>query len=327
MPKAETSLSQLLYDLRRIEEHREKLSEKKIRKIYKQLLKELKTFIAEAYTLYASDKGLTVADLQRNARMAWFIEEIERNCNNLLPEVAKEIQDVAQEAYEVCYMGMADAVAYSVDLTALGVRPEVMTATMNNNITKLTLPVLLEKNRKEIVYEIKQTLAIGLMNGERYETMARKLTERLDISYGKATRIVRTESHRNIESGFLECAEHLSEGLEGSGYIYAATWRNMGDERVRPQQRRKTAKGWKNSYNKNGADHIILEGQTVKVGEKFDLGTYNGKKVEAKAPSLSGVAAHDCNCRCFLTYDLLTVEEFAERTNQTPEQVRKKYNM
>lgn len=327
MPKAETSLNQLLHDLRRIEEHREKLSEKKIRKIYKQLLKELKTFIAEAYAMYAGDKGLTVADLQRNARMAWFLEEIDKNCNNLLPEVSKEIQAMANEAYEVCYMGMEHAVRNSLDLAALSVRPEVMTASVNNNITKLTLPILLEKNRKEITYEIKQTLTIGLMNGERYETMARKLTERLDISYGKANRIVRTESHRNIESGFLDCAEHLSEGLEGSGYIYAATWRNMGDERVRPQKRIKTAKGWKTSYSKNGANHIILEGQTVKVGEKFDLGYYKGKKVEAKAPSLSGVAAHDCNCRCFLEYNLMTVEEFAAATNQTPAQVRKKYSI
>ena len=34
MPKSKQSLNELLYDLKRIEEHREKLSEEKIRKIY-----------------------------------------------------------------------------------------------------------------------------------------------------------------------------------------------------------------------------------------------------------------------------------------------------
>lgn len=328
MPKSETSLNELLHELRRIEEHREKLSEKKIRKIYKQLLKEIRAFVAEAHALYANGEGrLSVADLQRHSKLAWFLEEIEKNCNFLLPEVTKEIEEAVTEAYEVCYLGMADAVAYTADLSALGVRPEVMTQTINNNITKLTLPALLEKHRKEITYEIKQTLTNGLMNGERYSVMARKLTEKLDISYGKANRIVRTECHRNIEAGFMDCAEHLNEGLDGSGYIYSATWRNMGDERVRPQRRYKTKKGWKTSKREGEADHLKMEGVTVKVGEMFDLGTYKGRKVTAKAPSLSGVAAHDCNCRCFLEYNLYTVEEFAEATKQTPEQVRKKYNM
>ena len=44
----------------------------------------------------------------------------------------------------------------------------------------------------------------------------------------------------------------------------------MNDERVRPQQRRKTKKGWKTSYSKNGANHMKMEGVTVAVGEQFD---------------------------------------------------------
>lgn len=314
MPKAETSLSELLHEIRRIEEHREVLTEKKIRKIYKQLLKEVNAFVAETYTLYADESGaLTVAGLQRYAKLAWYIEEIERCCNSYLPDVSAEIKELVYEAYDKCYAGMAEAVNKAYDLTALNVRPEVMQTTIGNNIVKLTLPAILEKNRKEIVYEIKQTLSIGLMNGERYETMSRKLAERLDISYGKANNIVRTESHRNVEGGFMDCAEHLSEGLEGSDYIYAATWRTMEDERVRPQRRYKTKKGWKTAYSKNGANHVKMEGVTVKAGDLFDLG--NG--VKAKAPSHSGVAAHDCRCRCFLEYNLMTLKEFEEATGKT----------
>lgn len=44
MPKAEKSLKQILYDIRRIEEHRAYLSEKKIRRIYQSLLKDLQGF-------------------------------------------------------------------------------------------------------------------------------------------------------------------------------------------------------------------------------------------------------------------------------------------
>ena len=40
----------------------------------------------------------------------------------------------------------------------------------------------------------------------------------------------------------------------------------------------------------------------------------------------SGVAKHDCNCRCYLEYNLLTLQEFAGATNQSVDEVREKYN-
>ena len=123
MPKAETSLSELLHEIRRIEQHREVLSERKIRKIYKQLLKELRGTIGETYTLYAGENGaLTVADLQRNAKLAWYLEEIEKSCNHYLPDVSAEIQDVVKQTYANCYAGMAKSVENSYDLSALNVQ-------------------------------------------------------------------------------------------------------------------------------------------------------------------------------------------------------------
>ena len=47
--KIMTALEKDLYQLRRIEEHREKASEKEIRKLYKNLLKELQSYLADIY--------------------------------------------------------------------------------------------------------------------------------------------------------------------------------------------------------------------------------------------------------------------------------------
>lgn len=313
MPEPKTSLNELLYEIRRIQEHREILSEKKIRKIYKSLVKDLNAFLGEYYVKYANDEGaLTVAILQEKAKLAKFLEEIADNVNFFTPRVHREIAQLVDQTYKACYDGMNRAVkkAYSLDgLT--DVRPEVMKRTIENNIEKLTLPALLEKHRKEIVYDIKQTLAIGLMNGDRYETMANRLTERIDISYGKATNIVRTESHRNVEGGFNDCAKEISNNLEGSGLVYVKKWVTMKDERVRPQRRYKTKSGWKTSISRNGANHIKMDGVTVKATDKFKLepGVY------AECPGMSGTARNDCRCRCFLEYDLITQEEY-ERMKQ-----------
>lgn len=307
-----------------MEEHREQLTKKKLQKIYRQLYRQLNEMVSEAYVAYADGEGrLSMAALQEQARLAWFLEEIDKACKEYLPQVGAEVQDLVETAYRQAFAGMSEAFNQGYDLAELGLNPFVAEAALQNDVVKLTLPPLLEKNRNEIAYEIKQVFNIGLMNGERYETMARRLQERLDVSYGKAENIVRTEGHRNTEKGFVDCGEQIQQGLTGSDLIYASTWRTMQDQRVRPQQRRKTKKGWKTSYSKNGANHMKMEGQTVRVGESFDL----GGGVKAKAPGLSGVAAQDCRCRCFAEYNLMTVAEFAQATGQSEEKIREKYGI
>lgn len=331
MPKSKTSLNALLYDIRRIAEHREKLSEKKIQAIYRNLMKELKSFIADEYEKYADENGrLYVSYLDAQNHKAKFLEEIAKNVEGFSPEIKQEIMTLVNDTYSTSYKGMISALK-EADMTGklaevskdLAVNNNVLKRAINNNISKLTLPAVLQKHRGEVIYQIQQALNIGLMQGDRYETMAKRITERLGVSESKAKNIVRTETHRNIEGGFMDCAEHLQEGLDGSELIYAATWRNMGDERVRPNRRVKTKKGWKTVRGSGTANHINMEGKTVKAGEMFTFS--DGTKT--KAPSESGVAAHDCNCRCFLEYNLMTVEEFAKATKQTEAEVRKKYNM
>lgn len=331
MPKAEQSLNEILYDLRRIEEHRELLTEKKIRKIYTSLMKELNAFLADEYMNYADENGaLPYTLLQGKSREARFLEEIVKRVDNIAPELKKEIIALVEETYTNCYIGMQKAVLTATNTKKLAklmkgttLRPEVLKQTLNNNITKLTLPHILEKNRQEIIYQIKQELTIGMINGDRYETMARKISERVNVSYSKATNIVRTESHRNVECGFMDCAETIAKDTEGSGIIYTATWRTMQDERVRPQTGIKKGRKAKQQKRRNTADHTAMEGITIIVGDKFKLKPTGS----TKCPSMSGIAAQDCQCRCFIEYDILTVDEFNALSNKqiNNKELAKKY--
>ena len=325
------SLENLLYDIRRIAEHREVLTEKKIQSIYKSLMKDLRSGLAETYEKYSDKDGrLYMANLDAKRKRAAFLQEIVNNVDNITPSLRKEMENLIDETYAATYKGMSEAVLKAdtrgilAEISSdIAVQPDVLKQAVKNNVSKLTLPAVLEKHRGEIIYQIQQTLTIGLINGYRYDQMAKKIVERVGVSETKAKNIARTEHHRNVESGFMDCAEHIQSGLDGSDLIYAATWRTMKDERVRPQQMRKTKSGWKKSYSKNSANHVKMEGVTVKAGELFDL----GDGVKAKAPSQSGVAAHDCNCRCFTSFNLMTVEEFAKATGMTESAVRKKYGM
>lgn len=311
------ALDKYLVEVKRVEESRGKGADKEIRSLYKSLLKKLNSFIGEYYTKYSDDNGvLNVAILQQNAKYASFLEEVDKNIKEVTPAISKTIKSTVEKTYKACFEGMINGFSNSAgdskfkdSFNGLSIKPEVLKAAVENPISGLTLPERLQKHRQDVIYDIRQSISNSLMTGERFDTTSKKLVERLDISYGKANRIVRTESHRVQEKGLLDGAEAIGDKVKDDGLIYAAIWRNMGDEKVRPNVRVHTSKGWKTYKSKTKANHIKMEGQVVEVGGHFDLG--NG--VKAKSPGESGTPENDCNCRCYLDYEMMTVEEFKER--------------
>lgn len=325
------SLASLLYDLRRIEAHREVLTEKKIEKIYSSLRKDLNAMLADEFIEHADPNGaLFYGSVEEKIREARFLEEISTRVSSITPELQAEIEDLCEKVYTDCYKGLYKAVTATEDgaeaaaaLSTIKANPRIIKQMYENGITKLTLPPLLERQRADIVYQIKQELTIGMINGDRQDVIAKKISERLDFSMKKANNIVRTETHRNIETGMYDSAVSVNEGLQGSDLVLVKIWRTMKDERVRPQQRRKTKKGWKTTRSKNGADHMKMEGVAVLADEDFKL----EPQVKAKCPSQSGVARHDCNCRCFVEYKVMKRSEYEKMTaKDTVKNVAKSYD-
>ena len=303
-----TNLEKYLFQLRRIEQHRGDTAEKEIRKIYKGLLKELQSYLSDVYMNYSEEDLLNYGMLAKAGMDARFLEEVEQRINDITPKVASEISKTVAATYEACYEGMQFAVEELVkDRKQLldtfsvvrAVTPDVIKAAVNNPISGLTLNDTLEKHRKDIIYDIKRNIGVGLTNGDRYTTMAKRISESLDGDYKKSIRIVRTETHRVRESGFNDAATELNNALKNgtSGYVMAKTWHTMQDNRVRPS-RQKRAK-----YN-----HIKMDGVTIPIDDLFELPS----GATCKAPSQTGVAGEDINCRCYLSYDLVLASELTK---------------
>ena len=295
---ADYDLDRLLVQIRRIEEHREKGAEAEIRKTYQALLQDLRHYLADEYTRYAEDDQLTYEILQRHGAYARFQEEVEQKINDISPEIRRSICSTVEQTYEYTYNGMVESVKKVVmnPAIAAGLKactPDVIRRAVENPVSKLTLNDRLEKHRKEIVYDIKQNITVGLMNGDRYTTMANRIKQSVDGDYKKAIRIARTETHRVREAGNHDAAVSVNGALKDSttGLQMVKTWRTMKDERVRPAK----AKGRNRQYN-----HRKMDGVTVPVDEEFVLPS--GAKT--KAPGQSGVAGEDINCRCYLSYGL-----------------------
>lgn len=314
-------LDYYLAQARRIAEHREAGAEKELRKLYKGMLKDLQQFMSETYIQYAEDDKLTFAMLQTAGYDARFLDEIEQRLNIATPAAAKQLRELVEETYTAAYDGMIRGVQKvaqgepleEVFAEFVAITPEQIKAAVENPISGLTLSDTLEKNRRDIIYSIKREIGVGLMNGDRYTTMARRISERLDGDYKKAVRIARTEAHRVREAGNNDAATEVDEALKrgSTGLRFVKVWKTMQDERVRPQRRRKGKKGWNTTIGR-GANHMALNGQTVLQDEPFDL----GDGVTAMAPGQSGVAAHDIECRCYVSRITMTDAEFFEATGR-----------
>lgn len=307
-------LAELFADMQRIEEHRTLTSEKQIRKLYKEMLTDLQGFLGVEYAKYSEDDALTYTTLARKGEHARFLEEVQARVNNIMPKVNKTINDVVEKMYKTAYDGMVNAVSKAVNdkeltklLKGIVLTPaQVIKAAVNNPVSKLTLSKTLEKNRKQIVYNIKQTVTVGIMNGDRMSTMARKIQNDVDQNYRKAMLISRTEVHRVRETGHNDACSSIDNTLSeaGSEYRMVKIWKSMRDEKVR-----KTSK----------ADHRKMEGQVVLQDEDFDL----GRGVTAPCPGQSGTAYNDCNCRCYVSHDLMNDEEFFQATGRHFKKIEK----
>lgn len=305
-----SNLEKYLFELRRIAEHRTEGVEDEIRKVYKKVLKELNAYIGDLFIKYSEDGVLDYSMLYRAGLDARFLDEVDLQIDDISAVERQQIRDLVRDTYRECYEGMlssVDVAAGNMELvkqslaSVEAVRPEAVAFMVNNPVHGLTLNDRLEKKRRDVIYNIRQEISVGISNGDRYETIANRVAGTLEGDYKKAVRIARTEAHRAIEQGNHDCAVNINDALKrgSSGMVMVKTWKTMKDERVRPNRRYKTKKGWKNG--KPGKyDHQKMEGVTIPVDEVFTLPS--GAKTNA--PGQSGVAGEDINCRCYLSYKL-----------------------
>lgn len=299
-------LAEYFAQLRRVEKSRSAKAEKNIQLIYKEMLKNLREFLGVQYAKYAEDDALTYSALASKGRYARFLEEVQQQVDGIIPKVNREITSTVTEMYDTAYQGMVRAVSRSANNKELEerlkgltlTRPEVIKAATTNPVAGLTLSSTLEENRKKIIYDINKNVTIGIMNGDRMSTMANRIKSSVDENYRKAMLIARTEVHRVRETGHNDAAMDIDNALSSSTeYRLVKTWKNMQDNAVRRTEL---------------ANHWVMEGKTVLMDEEFDLG--NG--VFAPCPGQSGTAYNDCNCRCYLSHDLVSDAEFFELTGR-----------
>jgi uncharacterized protein with gpF-like domain len=284
-----SNLDKTTEQLEKLLDERIEGSERAVAKRYTLLLDEIKKEIAKLYEQYETDGVLTYAEMAKYDRLKKFLAYINHLLTKNYNDVKQSIYDTLNEVYTVAYYQMAWAIETDTlsKLAYSTVTPETITKTIENPIAGLTLSETLEKNRRNIIYKIQQEVTQGLVRGETYRTMAKRLTDTLEGDVRKAARIVRTESHRCSQQAQLDSAVHASK----HGVVTMKEWGSMEDRRVR----------------KGDSNHRKLDGKKIPLDASFDDGLSEGL-----APGqLMGVnsARSNINCRCILFYSVEKVEK------------------
>jgi hypothetical protein len=252
------------------------LTEKELIKAYSSTLKEIKAYMASLYEKYGTADGLTYTEMQKYKRMVTLEEEMKKRILLLSGKNAKVLEQSLKDIYELAYYGTGfslDSAIFDDTGTNIGYLPvseDVVIASIQNPISGLTLSERLEKNRINLVYSIKQELTQGLMLGESYQKMAKRLKASFEGDAAKAIRVAQTESHRVKSAGRYNSMQVAQD----KGINLKKRWISTLDKKTR-------------------RTHQHLDSKEIGVEEMFKS---NGN--EALYPGSFGVAKEDINCRC-----------------------------
>ena len=245
---------------------------KELQKAYKDSLALTKKELEKYYKQFSKKGELTLAEMQKYDRLRKMQKDLDAAILELSRTQAKEVQSLLFEVYSEGYdrMGWLAEQATGINLRWYVLPKDYIKKAIQNPVSGLTLNEILEKNRQEILWRIRQEVTQGLIRGESYFKTADRLKAALEDNYVKATRIVWTESHRCKEQAQLEAMQKLQEkGVEAK-----RRWVATLDEKTRDT-------------------HRALDGQTEDKDGYFHI-----RGLRTKGPGMFGVASEDCNCRC-----------------------------
>lgn len=166
---------------------------------------------------------------------------------------------------------------------------------VNMPVAGKTLSKRLYQNRKMLAKVTSDAIINGMLNGDGYKVIAKRISDLTEASYKQALRIAITEAGR-VQSITTQKGYEESEKL---GIKMEKVWLATLDRKTRN-------------------DHRKLDGQTVGINEKFKVPDFD---YYAEGPRMFGIAREDINCRCTTIVKVNDVSPELRKDNVTKDYV------
>lgn len=197
--RAELKLQKLETDQNKIE--------KKLKKHYKEMIKQLKKELA------ALRADGTLTDFQE-FRMEGTIASVEV----ILDEMARNEEQILEEGMIQVFKDTAKIEQAGLEISFNTVNDNLIRETLKTNWSGLTFSERIWDNRRKLATKIKETMMQGLVRGDSLQTMSQHLADLLNKDFNRAMRLMHTEtcwiqceaSRRQYEEDGVEQYEYLA---------------------------------------------------------------------------------------------------------------------
>jgi hypothetical protein len=267
---------------------------------------ELKSKIAVIYEKHSRGGKLTLDELQKYNRMKNLMESIRLQFIELGKKMVKNIEKVLTNEYEFGWLKSGYMMEVVIGNKGFGIlNPKLISKAVQNQFVGFTISQRVTNLIGDIVGNIRQAIIRGLIQGESYPTMVKRIIEIGDKNAWMVQRIIRTEAHRIQNQANLD----ITEEAISKGHNLEKYWVTAQDEAVRDT-------------------HSAMHNQKADKEGYF----YSPSGARTKAPGGFGVPEEDINCRCgFLTklidFDEITYskegfKKWLERNGRSPKDIQ-----
>lgn len=260
-------------------------TDKALAEIYAQARVNIKSELSWYYEKYANGDGvLTYAEMSKYNRLVNLNAFLENEMRILGRAVDDEIKTLVKETYESAFFEYGAAIDSQYDGTISFSQPRAddLRSLINEpNVSGTSLANTLSVNRYNALLYERQTITQGLLQGETYVKMAKRIQEATEKSFNDSLRIARTEAGRAQSEGQARAYDEAEE----QGIEIIKTW-VARHRNTRPE------------HNKLDGTHPDKDGYWYSTDPK------TGKKAKTRYPHGFGVAGLDINCACIVTAQL-----------------------
>lgn len=249
-----------------------KNTEKELLQAYSKALKEIRKALALAYEKHGTKGKLEYFEMAKYNRLANLEKQISEEIRKLTGKNAMTLKKGIAEGFEESFYRTAFALETTVE-AKLGfglLDPKVIEAAVNNPLDRIGWKDRHKDNQAQLVKQLKQEIAQGLIQGKSYQEMAKSVKSRMEIGASKTQRIIQTETHRVQQDGRLQSLQQAYK----KGVDMVKVWTSSLDGDTRDS-------------------HQDLDGVKVAMDEDFE-----GEFGSGPAPGQLGDPREDINCRC-----------------------------
>lgn len=269
--------------------------EKSLKQNYLAAWNETRSLIAEIYEKHAAGGSLSRTDMVKFNRL----NKTESKLSEILGGLYKRNKKFLDENLQTTFLAGHFQQIYELEMSSEillgfgGVNKKAIEQMLSSSLTGLTLNERLKKNEREIVAKIRQELAQSLVQGESYQTAAKRFKGALEGDLGKAVRIAWTETHRAEEEAANLVREKARERLN-----FEEVWLSTLDGKTRRTHRR-------------------MDGKTKDAEGFFDV---NGNKARFPGdPRLPAKEVVHCRCTSVVRFPDRPITERRGRISLDPE--------